>query len=70
MLLVGIRRLHTLLMLVGLVEAPGISSAPGLLAISATVARRYDKPGAAWFGSSRMHPPQSAHWEGVDPIIE
>ena len=36
-------------MLVEIVGALGISSAAGLLAISATVARRYDKPGAAWF---------------------
>ncbi|WP_254840107.1 sensor histidine kinase [Natronomonas marina] len=36
-------------MLVKIVGAQGISSAAGLLAISATVARRYDKPGAAWF---------------------
>jgi signal transduction histidine kinase len=36
-------------MLVRIVGALGISSAAGLLAISATVARRYDEPGAAWF---------------------
>lgn len=36
-------------MLVELVAAIGIGSAAGILAVSATVARRYDRPGATWF---------------------
>lgn len=36
-------------MLVEIVGVVGISSAVGILAVSAAVARRYDKPGAEWF---------------------
>ena len=36
-------------MFVRIVGAVGVGSAVGILMIGATVARRYDKPGSAWF---------------------
>jgi len=40
---------YALTMLVGIIGAVGIGSAVGILAVSAIVALRYDRPGAAWF---------------------
>ncbi|RXK47881.1 histidine kinase N-terminal 7TM domain-containing protein [Halorientalis pallida] len=46
---IGTQRPHTLIMLVDIISAVGVLIAAGVLATSATAARRHERPGTLWF---------------------